>query len=270
MTSLSDKLTSQFERAKDNQNYNFLYLTNKEISFVFDYHKKKYLKEKSRIIVKVFSLDDNKWLNLDPVNGITDENGNATTDHELLTGLQGGIVNEHFHFSNAEHSKILVGNYISDWNASSNTPSIPISSPSNKDQFYRVTTAGLTTIDGFTDWEIGDLIFSTGIGWVKLCTNDQAKAAKFTTILDITGTILAGTPLSLIASGINYTKSKDNGNIGSTTGVFEDREASQVYRNGVIIRKSDGTNPKDVNYISSTSISFNFDLKAGETIIILS
>jgi hypothetical protein len=33
--------------------------------------------------------------------------GSGTTDHELLTNLNGGITNEHYHFSAAQHTKLL-------------------------------------------------------------------------------------------------------------------------------------------------------------------
>lgn len=55
------------------------------------------------------------------------------------------------------------------WNASTNTPAITTGSASaaNAGQFYIVTTAGSTNVDGGSTWNIGDIIQSSGAKWVR-------------------------------------------------------------------------------------------------------
>jgi len=60
--------------------------------------------------------------------------------------------------------------YVSGWNASSNSPSI-VSSSGTLGQFYEVTTAGVTNIDGNTEWYPGDLIWFNGSQWQRILGN---------------------------------------------------------------------------------------------------
>ena len=58
-------------------------------------------------------------------------------------------------------------NYQGVWNASTNTPTIPAASSSNKGYYYKVSTAGTTTVDGVSEWAVGDWITSNGTTWDK-------------------------------------------------------------------------------------------------------
>jgi len=181
------QLFQQFERAKDNQFYNYIYLNSKEIQEVYAYHVEKYLKEKKRVVVKVYNLDDSTWYNLDPVTGITSEGtgGGPTpipTDHNALTNLQGGNITERYHFNQAEHTKILAGNYQGEWNAFANLPAIAPASSANKDQFYRVNVAGMTLVNGIANWKVGDLIYSTGMSWIKIAGSQDPENYEVLTI----------------------------------------------------------------------------------------
>lgn len=64
-------------------------------------------------------------------------------------------------------------NYIGVWNATTNTPTIPTASPSNKSNYYKVSVAGNTNISGITDWQVGDLLFSNGTAWEKIDNTDR-------------------------------------------------------------------------------------------------
>lgn len=55
-----------------------------------------------------------------------------------------------------------------DWNATTNTPTIPAAAVGNIGWFYIVSTAGTTTIDGINVWDIGDQIISNGTTWEKI------------------------------------------------------------------------------------------------------
>lgn len=59
--------------------------------------------------------------------------------------------------------------FVANWDASTNTPSITSGSASSANQgyFYIVTTAGTTTVDGVSTWNVGDIIQSSGSQWVR-------------------------------------------------------------------------------------------------------
>lgn len=67
-------------------------------------------------------------------------------------------------------------NYQGTWNASTNSPSIPIASSANKGYYYIVNFAGTTTIDGINDWQIGDWIISNGNTWSKVDNTDAISS----------------------------------------------------------------------------------------------
>jgi len=53
------------------------------------------------------------------------------------------------------------------WNADTNTPTL-VSGVGTTGDFYRVGTAGNTTIDGNTNWQVNDIIVFDGVGWDKV------------------------------------------------------------------------------------------------------
>lgn len=67
------------------------------------------------------------------------------------------------------------GSYQGTWNASTNTPTIVPSTGSNGD-FYLVSTAGSTNIDGISSWSVGDQIRFDGSVWQKI-PNSQAVSS---------------------------------------------------------------------------------------------
>lgn len=60
--------------------------------------------------------------------------------------------------------------YQNTWDATSNTPSITTGSASsaNNGYFYIVATAGSTTVDGLSEWNVGDIIYSNGTNWLLM------------------------------------------------------------------------------------------------------
>lgn len=60
--------------------------------------------------------------------------------------------------------------YQGTWNATTNSPSITNGSASsaNKGFYYKVATAGTTSVDGIAEWAIGDWIISDGVSWGKI------------------------------------------------------------------------------------------------------
>ena len=58
-------------------------------------------------------------------------------------------------------------NYAGTWNASANTPTLA-SGVGTKDQYYVVSVAGSTNLDGITDWQVGDWAIFNGTFWQKI------------------------------------------------------------------------------------------------------
>jgi hypothetical protein len=57
------------------------------------------------------------------------------------------------------------------WNASTNTPTI-VSGVGTTNEYYKVSVAGNTIIDGVGDWQITDLILFDGTVWIKIDNTD--------------------------------------------------------------------------------------------------
>lgn len=62
-------------------------------------------------------------------------------------------------------------NYQGVWNANTNSPTLA-NGTGTKGYYYIVTTAGATSIDGITDWRIGDWIIFNGTTWSKVDNTD--------------------------------------------------------------------------------------------------
>jgi hypothetical protein len=62
-------------------------------------------------------------------------------------------------------------NYQGTWNAATNTPTLT-SGVGTKGDYYYVSVAGNTNLDGITDWEISDLAVFNGAAWQKIDNTD--------------------------------------------------------------------------------------------------
>lgn len=58
-------------------------------------------------------------------------------------------------------------NYAGTWDASANTPTL-VSGVGTKNQYYVVSVAGSTNLDGITDWQVGDWAIFNGTFWEKI------------------------------------------------------------------------------------------------------
>jgi len=69
-------------------------------------------------------------------------------------------------------------NYAGTWNAATNTPTLT-SSVGNKGDYYVVSVAGTTNLNGETLWGVGDWAVFNGSVWQKV---DGGSTGNFTTI----------------------------------------------------------------------------------------
>lgn len=68
--------------------------------------------------------------------------------------------------------------YQGTWDAALNNPTIPTASSGNKGDYYVVSTAGSTNIDGITDWKVGDWIVSNSVSWDKIDNTGKVSSVN--------------------------------------------------------------------------------------------
>lgn len=91
--------------------------------------------------------------------------------------------------------------YRGTWNASTNTPTIT-SGVGTNGYFYIVSTAGTTTIDGISSWEVGDWIIFNGTTWQKIATQ------AVTSVNGFTGAVVLTTSNISEGSNLYYTNAR--------------------------------------------------------------
>lgn len=76
--------------------------------------------------------------------------------------------------------------YAGTWDATANTPTL-VSSTGSKGTFYKVATAGTTSIDGIAVWNVGDSIVFDGSTWDKIdgITNEVLSVAGRTGVVTL-------------------------------------------------------------------------------------
>lgn len=99
--------------------------------------------------------------------------GSAITSSDSILGAMGKLQNQ---INGLTGSLIYKGS----WNAATNTPTIN-SGVGVAGNFYIVTTAGSTTIDGVSSWAVGDWIIFSGSVWQKVPnTNTVVSVNSYT------------------------------------------------------------------------------------------
>jgi hypothetical protein len=210
--------------------------------------------------------------------GLNLTGGGTIADTDSILGAFGKVQNQ---------ISALVGGvmYEGTWNASTNTPTI-VSSVGSKGDYYIVSTAGSTNINGITSWNIGDWIIFNGTTWdkvdntdavssvngytgaVSLVTNDIAESTN----LYFTNARAIGSTLTGYTSGSGVVAATDtilqaiqklNGNVsGLVTGV-----SSVFGRTGAVSATSGDYNTSQVTentnlYYTEGRVSANTDVAA--------
>jgi hypothetical protein len=98
-------------------------------------------------------------------------------------------------------------NFVSTWNASTNTPALA-SGSGNKGAFYKVSVAGTTTLDGIASWNVGDSAVFDGTTWDKIdgITSEVISVAGRTGVVTIASSDVSG----LVASATTDTTNASN------------------------------------------------------------
>lgn len=95
--------------------------------------------------------------------------------------------------------------YQTAWNATTNSPTIPAAASGNKGWYYVVATAGSTSVDGISEWAVGDWIVSNGSAWEKVDNTEAATALTG----DVTGSGVSSIAATISANSVTYAKMQD-------------------------------------------------------------
>jgi hypothetical protein len=93
--------------------------------------------------------------------------------------------------------------YQGTWNASTNTPALT-SGTGTKGQYYKVAVAGSTSVDGLSQWNIGDTIIFNGTTWDKL----DGVASEVTSVAGRTGTVVLATADVAESTNLYFTNAR--------------------------------------------------------------
>lgn len=107
-------------------------------------------------------------------------------------------------------------NYVGTWNASTNTPTLT-SGAGTKGDYYQVSVAGTTSLDGLSNWGVGDVAAFNGATWQRIEGGADLNGVNLTA----TGTVnFAG---ATVSNGGSVTTVDINGgtvdgaSVGATT-----------------------------------------------------
>jgi len=112
------------------------------------------------------------------------------------------------------------------WDASLNSPSLPIASSENTGDYYVVSASGTTNIDGITDWKVGDILFSNGTVWQKIDQSENVTSvAGKTGDIELTMSDIQGWDIIYALTGIiDIDGTKHNIDFKKTPLIFDFKE----------------------------------------------
>jgi hypothetical protein len=189
---------------------------------------------------------------------------------DLLSGTGGTLAQQYLPAS-------LLGavSYQSTWNASTNTPEILTGSASsaNKGFYYVVAVAGTTTVDGTSDWNVGDWIISDGTIWGRLqvsqtisTVNGQTGAVVVeavdnndtsgVTLITDSGATTGQIKLKTLVAGSGIALFSDtNGNLTIAGSGYTLPEATTTTLGGVIVGSGISVNAGTISVSASNIVS---------------
>jgi hypothetical protein len=156
--------------------------------------------------------------------------------------------------------------YQGTWNANTNTPTLGNSGAGgSQGHYYVVSVAGTTSIDGISDWEIGDWVVHNGTVWEKVDNTDSVVSVNGQTgvvVLDKTDIGLSNVTddaqLKRAAGDINTFTEKTTP-VNDDIIIIEDSEDSNNKKKVKLANIGIGGGSGGVNFIE------NFDFENGTT-----
>ena len=145
--------------------------------------------------------------------------------------------------------------YKGTWDASSNTPTLT-SSVGSKGDYYYVSVAGTTNLNGITDWQVGDFAVFNGTIWQKIDNTDAVQSVNGQTGVVVLGANDVGATANtnyVLASGLLTGGGRLNSNV--TVGLTS-----------VPVANVPGAVPNTVNVLSGGLLSGGGALTSNVTI----
>jgi hypothetical protein len=134
--------------------------------------------------------------------------------------------------------------YQGTWDASSNTPTLT-SSVGNKGDYYYVSVAGSTNLNGITDWKVGDFAVFNGTVWQKIDNTDAVQSVNGQTGIVVLGANDVGATANttyVLTSGLLSGGGRLNAN-------------ATITLTSVPVANVPGAVPNTVNVIAGTGLS---------------
>ena len=124
----------------------------------------------------------------------------------------------------------LVGSvvYKGTWNASTNTPTLT-SSVGTQGNYYIVSVAGTTTLNGINSWSVGDWVIFDGSVWQKV---DNSSAV--TSVNGQTGTVVLSTTNISEGTNLYYTDARARASNSAGTGITYNSTTGVISYSGTV------------------------------------
>lgn len=157
--------------------------------------------------------------------------------------------------------------YQGTWNASTNSPTLA-SGVGTLNNYYVVSTAGSTNLDGITDWAIGDWVIFNGTVWQKIDNSEVTYVSNVATGTGLTGGPITTTGTIAIS---NTTVTAASYEAANTVGTFTVNAQGQLTAaaNAAIaisVGAVSGAVPNTVNVLAGTGMSGGGALTANVTL----
>jgi len=152
------------------------------------------------------------------------------------------------------------------WNASTNTPTL-VSSVGTQGNYYVVSVAGSTNLNGVTLWGVGDWAIFNGSVWQKVDAGDTTNVTSIT-VTGLTGYMYANNTSPVTASttipnsGLaNSTATLGNATItlgSTTTSVGNLTLTNATISSGNVTITGGSINVQSTNLVSTTSVTATY------------
>ena len=157
--------------------------------------------------------------------------------------------------------------YQGTWNANTNTPTLT-SGVGTLNNYYVVSTAGSTNLDGITDWQIGDWAIFNGTVWQKIDNSEITYVSNVATGTGLTGGPITTTGTISIANTTVVSATYGN---ASTVAQFEVNPQGQLVSASnqaiaISVGAVSGAVPNTVNVLAGTGLSGGGALTANVTL----
>ena len=157
--------------------------------------------------------------------------------------------------------------YQGTWNASTNSPTLA-SGVGTLNNYYVVSTAGSTNLDGITDWQIGDWAIFNGTVWQKIDNSEVTYVSNVATGTGLTGGPITTTGTIAIS---NTAVTAASYGAASTVAQFEVNAQGQLVSASnqaiaISVGAVSGAVPNTVNVLAGTGMSGGGALTANVTL----